>query len=534
MYDYGEVMVMFPIYAIVKIERRYLFLSEGVMNKRKDPPRLEVEARKTICNMIREVGVRWTGKLRSAVAMGRHRWLREIESVEEECVQLRWTLAALPVPSMLDVIVADSVSEFINIIYSFDIEVGSHRLITTNKNFHQDICANMFKAVLFPCLYKYKINNALTGFVQEVVITLLYVNPDVSALHMPSVYNRKHLQLLLQRIPILTALKEFCFHIGCTTQIVVELSKYCTHLNKLSLEDCRFVDDDCVSHILKMKHLVTLNVANTSISDEGYVTILSRLPNLQNVVWYNNLDVVLTYIRDHLLPVRKVVGRISKARLLVQKCPNVEHLILLSIREDISDIKELSRVTAVSVVQSSCITINLGAVNRNIGSTLKKLDLYQVVNINIDDLILYCTVIKTLTIAYSHIIGPDHNSFDSELPHFKSVEEIRLRQNWGTHDFCYLLHLYANLKVCYTAGVNPVDDKFIRQVLTHGGFRRVTEFVIEYCGELTLPTVWLLMRSCPNLTVLGNVSSWSRVSSNDLVVIREHLRVNNLALIINL
>jgi hypothetical protein len=502
------------------------------MNKRKEPPRLEAEAHNKICSMVREVGVKWTRKLRSSATLGRHHWLRQVKSVEEECGQLRCILALLPVPRVLDIIVVDSVEEFTKIISSFNIDNGRPRLTTTyDRELHRDICSNMLKAVLLPCLYRCNIRNMDSEFIQELVINLLYLIPSVTALHLPSVYNKNYLRLLLERIPILNDLEEFHFHVGCTTAIVVKLSEYCTKLNKLSLEDCTYVDDDSVAHLLKLKNLLFLNVANTSISDEGYITLLSGLPKLQNVIWYNDIDVVLTYVSKYLLSVRLFVGRISNTRLLAQKCPNVVHLILLSIKEDMSGLRELSRVTDISIVQSSCTTINLGSVVRSMGSTLTKLDMCQVVNMNMDNLISYCTVLKILTIAYSHITGSEPSSFDHELPHFKHVQEIKLKQNWGTYDFCLLLHLYVNVEVCHVVGVDAVDDMFIGRLLTFGGFRRVTEFVIEYCGELSIPTAWLLMKNCPNISVLGNFRSWSGVSNYDLMEFFNFLKTCNLALI---
>lgn len=47
------------------------------------------------------------------------------------------------------------------------------------------------------------------------------------------------------------------------------------------------------------------------------------------------------------------------------------------------------------------ITINFGTTS-SMESTLRKLEMYQVVNINIDN---YCTVWKNLTVAYNHITG---------------------------------------------------------------------------------------------------------------------------------
>ncbi|KDR13193.1 uncharacterized protein LOC110835585 isoform X1 [Zootermopsis nevadensis] len=505
------------------------------MNKRKEPSSLESEANDKLCTMIRDVAIKWTRKLRSAVVKGRQHWLLEMKIVQEECAQLRGFLATLPVPGVLDIIVAQSVENLIKVLSSFNNFRVVPRLNTSyDRELNRNICINMLKSVLLPCLYTCNIRNVDSAFVQEIIVNLLYLNPKVIDLQLSVICDKYCLQLLLERIPSLIDLQGFQLRLTCTNAIVIKLSEYCTKLTKLFVEDCAFVDDDSVEHLLKLANLVNLNVANTSISNEGYITLLSRLPLVQNIIWYDDLDIVLTYVARCLLSVRKIIGSISNSSLVAPICPNVKHVILLSISNDISGLKELKSVNAISFFQCSSTVINLRAAITDMGSTLTRVDMHQVVNIDIDNLIYFCPVLKLLIIAYSQMTGSEHNFFDRELPHFKSVREIRLKQNWGAYDFCSLLHLYINLEICYVVGMDRVDDVFVGRLLTFGGFKHVTEFVIDNGGYLSMPTVQLIMKNCLNLTVLGNFRSWSGLTENDLNEFLQFVRSNNLALTINL
>jgi hypothetical protein len=125
------------------------------------------------------------------------------------------------------------------------------------------------------------------------------------------------MQLLVERIQILTHLQEFCFHTGCTTEIIIQLSKYCPHMKKISVQDSRRVDDQCVEHLLKLRHLLSLNIAETSVSANSYATLLSGLPQVRDVVWFHPIDPVLGNLTLCLPSVEAFVGIISDAKLLV-------------------------------------------------------------------------------------------------------------------------------------------------------------------------------------------------------------------------
>jgi hypothetical protein len=144
--------------------------------------------------------------------------------------------------------------------------------------------------------------------------------------------------------------------------------------------------------------------------------------------------------------VRKFVGTVSAAGLLVRKCPNTMKLVLLSLTKDISDLAELGQVSFLSISQCCYTAVTAGVVIRGLGRTLKKLNMHEVNNINIDDLINYCTVLEQLNIHSCNITT--RRMLDPKLPHFQNLEELSLMNNSGSFDFTSVLHLYVSLKVC--------------------------------------------------------------------------------------
>jgi hypothetical protein len=478
--------------------------------------------------MVRQAGRKWTGRLHSAAVTGRDSWLQVIESVEEDCVLVRHVLTSLPMPLISELIIPYSVEQFIEIIAFYDIIDSPHINSLDDRQIHHDICTNMMKAVLLPCLFKCSLDITKSNFVQELLVELLYVIPNIKVLILPQVYRPNYRQLLVERIQILTELQEFCFHVGCTREILIELSKHCPQLKNLSAQDSRLVDDSCIEHLLKLGQLRNVNVADTSISSNGYRTLLSGLPDVRNVIWFGLIDPVLMNLPAFLPSVRKFVGKVSDAALLVRNCPNITELRLLSLTEDVSDLGELRSVSDLSMLLTSWTVVRFGTVISRLGQTLTNLEMYQVVNINIDDLINYCVVLNSLIISYCHIIYSETHY--RELPHFQNLKQLTLRHNWGQFDFSPFLHLYVNLNVLNVVSIGQITDEFVGQIVRAGGFTNLTEFVADHCGNLSMETIFLLIESCPHLTKLGNISSWSAVAFEEFETVLNVLKDNNLSL----
>jgi hypothetical protein len=448
-----------------------------------------------------------------------------------QSIRVRCSLASLPVPFISDFIVHYCVREFAGIIATYNNNVHPHVTRLQGTQTHHDICTHILKAVILPCISRYNVGDTDSNFVQELLIKLLYVIPNIKALVLPSVQSPNYMQLIIQRIQVLTRLQEFRFHIGCTTEVITELSKHCPNLKDLSVQYSKGVGDTCVEHLLKLRRLRTVNVADTSVSNNSYKTLLFGLPEVQHVVWFDSIDPVLRNLSEPLHSVRKFVGNISDAKLLVQNCPEVTELVLLSLTKDISVMGELRSVTGLSMLLSNCTVVRFSACISRLGRTLTKLDLYQVVNVNMDDLIKYCVVLNSLLISYCHVTFAETRY--RELPHFLNLTQLRLMQNWGPCDFSSLLHLYINLNVLHVVGMGNITDAFIAQIITAGGLRNVTEFIAEHCGRLSIETAWLLLHSCPHLTEIGNIKSWSGFVNNELVAFLNFVKCNNLSLTVS-
>jgi hypothetical protein len=140
--------------------------------------------------------------------------------------------------------------------------------------------------------------------------------------------------------------------------------------------------------------------------------------------------------------------------------------------------------------------VTAGVVIRGLGQRLEKLNKHEVNNINKDDLINYCTVLKQLNIHSCNITV--RRMLYPKLSHFQNLKELSLVNNSGSFDFTPVLHLYVSLKVFNAVSERQIIDIVVKGIVTAGGFRFLAEFVVENCEDLTIDTARLLMHTCPN------------------------------------
>ncbi|XP_023707800.1 uncharacterized protein LOC111864643 [Cryptotermes secundus] len=494
------------------------------MNRRNDPLSLQGLVFREVRKMVREMAVKWTRRLHSAAVRSENRWLQEIRCVEQEIIHVHHTLGSPHVPMFSDYIVRYAVKDFAKIIACYDNNIGRAPITQS----HRYICTSMLKAVLLPCMSRYNIGTTESKFVQGILIQLLYVVPNIQRLILPPEQRLEYMQPFLERIQILTNLREFHFHIGCTREIIIELSKYCPLLKRLSVEGSVLVDDMCVKYMLKLRLLRSVNVSNTSLSSGRYRALLLLLPHVQEVIWSGSVDVILTNLSRSLPSVTKFDGTISDAGLLVDKLPNVKQLLLRSLTHDMSDLGELRNVTCLSIWNCSSTVISLSDALISLGETLSVLETHEVEDLNIDDIIFYCTVLNELHVNSCSTLCTRVS--DCKLAHFRNLKKLKLRYNRGLSNFCSFLHFYVNLKVFHVAGMSQMNDAFFAELVGVRGFRTVTEFVVDHCGYLSMRTINLMTNNCPNLAKFGNIGSWPGVTKEEEVTFLNFVRNNNLAL----
>jgi hypothetical protein len=332
---------------------------------------------------------------------------------------------------------------------------------------------------------------------------------------------------------MLIGLRVFIYEFNCTTDIVIELGKYCNLLMFLDIEYSSNVTDDCVEYLLNLRNLEYLNIGGTSISEMTYSLILSRLPRIMNVYLCREVDNVLQNVKKECLPsVIEFFGFVSNLSLLRKMCPRIKKLSIILQNVNTFELLHLTNLTFLELGPCHYNVYNLKNIFIFFGRRLTYLGMFYVKDINMFEIVCSCSVLKTLVVKHCSLTMSVDLVLAPKLPHFRSVKKIMLESNQGFNIFPRYVHYYSNLEVFNAELVMEIQDETMGAILNSGGFRNLSELVARECGPLTLQTAALLIRRCANLSYLGKLSTWSGVSVDDLMTLLHYVKVNNLALTI--
>jgi hypothetical protein len=279
----------------------------------------------------------------------------------------------------------------------------------------------------------------------------------------------------------------------------------------------KYVDDGSVTDLLKLTKLVFLNVDDTAISPKGYGMIICSLPNLGNITWTSCVDDVLLGIaKQSLLSVKSLNVSVRNALTVALKCPFVTHLSLFGAKDSLSSLRELAAVAVLTLVSCDFEAVNLDSVLQGIGPRLRDLYLSKVTNVSIQHLIKCCVSLEALFIDCCEFIRSESRHFDPQLPHFRNLASLELRENrWYGHMNSFLL-CYVNLKVLTARCTPEVDDSAVVSIVHLKGFRQLKEFSAFNCGQLSMTSASLLIKECANLNCLKGVGTWTGVTKEDI------------------
>jgi hypothetical protein len=393
----------------------------------------------------------------------------------------------------------------------------------------------MLKAVCLPSIKECNLREIKSEFIKETLSQSLQTNPKITHLILPAEPSLQVTRFVYGNLHNLTQLQVFEFEVNCGTDVVVELGRHCTLLKILNVRSSVFVTDYCVEDLLNLQNLEKLYVAGTAISETCYAHLLSSLPRIQNIFWRGSVESVLQNITQESLPlVNEFNATVKDVPLLTQKCPRVKHLSIQLDTENSVDLIQLTDIVSLELEHCDYNINNVIILIESVGSRLTKLDMFGVGNIDFEQVVRCCCVLRTLVLRQCGITLPRSVFFNRGLPHFESVKEIKLDSNKYVNSFLIHLNHYVNLEVFHARWVAEIDDMILSVILKTGGFRKLCEIILHGCGTLTLETAMLLIQMCGSLSVLGNMSLWPDISSNDMKALFDCVKKNNLALSIKL
>jgi hypothetical protein len=504
------------------------------MPKLKQPMTLADLALLKVVKMIRKACESWITTLREATRAGSEAYLKETQNVTADCDSVHEFLTSLLIRISAHQATL-IMKETVTVITNYDDSCYELKwAMWYQEEMHNAVCVKILGAVLLSNTTEYETKRMSSSFAQKLIIQTLDCVPNLTILCFDTEIEMDNSALLSTNIHHLKKLQHFHYEYHCTDEVVEQLSLHCTELKTINVKYSRAVTDTSVQHLMKLKELEYVYLMYTTISYQLYGSLLSELPSIGNIATMSATCDVLDHIsKEKLHTIKQYVGLIHNVDNITQKCPNLTTAEVYGLDQDLTNFIALTRLVNLQIMVGNSEKCNLTGVLIGMGNRLSSLSLFCIRNVNIANLVMLCSPLKSLVLEACTFVPLNGNAeLDTELPHYRNLTEFKLVGN-SCHqiDFRHLRH-YVNLQILECKGVNILTDGFIRDAMRQGAFRNILRFWVEESGHgaLTMRTVELLLQHCEHLREIGLMRSWRRVTPSQCSHLVERMRTMNIDL----
>jgi hypothetical protein len=417
-------------------------------------------------------------------------------SVLGESLQMERSLLELPY-TLIEIMSPHLTRKFAEMIENYHYKFRELEPTIVKEEEHENLCIAMFRSVQTPYVYEYDDEIMAKSFTQNLTIQILERVPGLRKIYFSKVTRINRSTELARMITHIRELQVFTYMSHCTDEVIEQLGLHCPHLKEVSVIHSRDVTNTSVPHSLKLGELPFLNLFGSRIDDEHYRLLIAELPKIKNIE--------LTHFS----------GGAEYVNNLIEKCRNITKLDIHAISRtiDLSGLTTLTSLRSLYVSSPDYATSSLNAVLTDIGPRLTNLTLYDISNVNFQDIVSLCPSLESLVLfSCSYLPLNADTPLDSQLPHFKNLISLNINNNPGDEmNYNYIRH-YVSLKTIKLNWINIFTVEFMREIVNSGTFANLEEFYIsEYGhGALTMECVELLMQRCLRLKKIGYFRYWRR------------------------
>ncbi|KAJ9590448.1 hypothetical protein L9F63_016535 [Diploptera punctata] len=378
--------------------------------------------------------------------------------------------------------------------------------IKLNKPFYKTMITEMLGALLIPSIKvkNYKLmplNNRTKSLIMQIVGTLS--NITELTLSRGQVYITSI--EIEDNIMYLNKLKKFEYKYGCTNGIIMVLGEHCKKLRELNFRWSKKVGTLCIKDLLKLTKLRNIDLPNSNITIYGYIKLLKNL-KLEKICWFSTIDEILDLVpQRNLNRITSISCYTNNPTLLVRKLPRITELTLHNADTDMSALGKMSSLKVFNLIACYYKKIKFAHSIARLGEHLVELRLFGIIELRFTDIIFSCKVLKTLEIDTCQFHANSDVDVRSELPHFESLESLKLVNCGHTDEYVNLFGHYAALQRLHVQKVKAFSDMILDDAITSGRLNNLRELIVENCDFTNSKHVISAIKHSTHLQTFGNL-----------------------------
>jgi hypothetical protein len=451
--------------------------------------------------------------LTAAIPKGRQAYMSVSERVLGECRVVGTELSKKP-PGVLKLLCPLLVAGFLKLIADYDRSVRQHKTFRDSER-QLSVCTAAFRCALSRVIERFDTVNMSNKFGRFMILQNLDCVPELLEFSVSMQNLVDETANLATAIQHLKRLQVFKYPTYCTDEVIFQLRLHCPRLAEVDVSHSANVTNASAPHIIQLTELKLLHLAGTQIDGENYGFIISKLPNIACIGFWQYWNSVLFHNgMEKLDRITHISGRFHDMDALSQMCPNTTNISLFSDLRDLSSLTALNALRALELCNIPYDRSNLNVVLRDIGHRLQDLTLLYSSSVNLQDIVTLCPSLVNLSLrrcTFLHFNTP----FDPQLPHFRNLININVKTNHrDLTDFRHIRY-YVSLETIYFSMVSIFTVEFVREIISLGTFTQLKVFNVQerWPGTLTMKALQLLIRHCPQLKRIEGLINCPRLDN---------------------
>lgn len=352
---------------------------------------------------------------------------------------------------------------------------------------------------------------------------------------------------VLSGITNMSQLRYFCLNYDCTDSILLALAEACPNLHTLDVSSSKYITNDSMNILFRFPTLKNVQLYRTSVTMEGYVKLLLRMPHLHDVGRYDEIGRCLEHIVEHYPSCQKFgLTRFSSRfvttrflQILAEHCPNVTfvsifHNLLLC---DLMQLCGINQLSDLRLMSCDFFADQVRDVLQVKGCNLTHLHLEHVDEIDMNALMYisqFCPDLQSLTIYNCEMMASTSMYIRKPtVPPFMNLRRLTLIAECDINHLEFLLGQCFHVEYVKIGTMVPTDDDTFGRILDKNPLIHLRELSILCSEELSIATAYRLVEVCSELAILNELDGWQAIKPDELDAFKMFLQSNNIDVCVN-
>lgn len=348
---------------------------------------------------------------------------------------------------------------------------------------------------------------------------------------------------ILNGLSTMKCLTGLTLNYDCTDAILRALIKNCPNLEYLDISNSKYVTNDSVEILAKLKKLRVVILMRTEVTISGMIELLVKAKNLIDIGRYDQLGRCLEFIEQNYpeinhLKLQKFETRFATTRhiqLLAELCPDIRYVSIFHnmLLMDLMALVAINNLAELYLLSCDFFADQVRDVLQVKGCNLTHLHLEHVEQIDMNALIYisqYCPDLKTLAL-YNCVMIPSTSLYLRRyaIPPFMNLERLAFICECPFQHLEFILVTALKLRFLQVGTLAYTSDEMFERIFLRNPLQYLEDVRIIHSDEMTIETAYRFVENCPNLKLLNEIECWKKVKDYELMQLRQMIQERNYA-----